>query len=323
MKKYSRITEKERYLIEYGIRNGRSMRQIAKSIERPAKTIWLEIKRNKGIIGYYAAEAHYKSSKSNKIGYSKITKNKKLEGYIKEKLKLKWSPEVISGRWTKENPNSKISHETIYQWIYNQKDNLYLQLPRKKKKRGFKPSRNRSTIPDRISIHNRPEEINLRSELGHFEGDLIFQRGSKSQNILSMVERKSRLVVLKKNQSKKSHEVINNANKGLSALSAKSITFDNGSEFASHNQLKVETYFCDPGKPWQKGSIENVNGIVRRYLDYRIDINSVSQRDLDQIASLLNNKPRKILGFLTPIEFIKQSRVKLALPLMEAVSICN
>lgn len=306
MNNYSRLNQQERYLIEMGIRARKSRGAIARTIARPKKTVSLEIRRNGGYLGYYAVKAHFERTKSNRLGYSKIDKIVGLAEYIREKLAEKWSPEVIAGRWKKENNGSNISHESIYTWIYNQPDDLYLSLPCQKKKRGLRPQRSKTNIPNRRSIHERPESINNRSEVGHYEGDLMFQQGNRSQNILSVVERKSRMIILKKNQSKHS-DVVMKSFKDIqfnSKYPINSVTFDNGSEFANHSELGINTYFCDPGSPWQKGAVENVNKIVREYIDYRIDAASVTQQMLDSIANSINNKPRKILEFLTPNEVI-------------------
>lgn len=302
MNYYSRITKQERCLIEMGVRSGKSRRSIAVRIGRPPKTVSEEIRRNGGYLGYYSAQAHYERNKSNRAGHSKIDSNLRLAGYIRDKLGLGWSPEVIAGRWKKENDVHGISHESIYTWVYRQAGDLYMQLPRKKKKRGLRPQRSSSLIPNRTSIHQRPEVINNRSEMGHFEGDLIFQQGNLSQNILAVIERKSRMLILKKNESKHSEKIMDKLRDIRSKYPMKTITFDNGSEFSSHSKLGIDTYFCDPASPWQKGAIEHANGIVRRYIDYRIDINKIDQKMLDFVANLINNKPRKILGFLTPNE---------------------
>ena len=208
MNYYSRITKQERCLIEMGIRSGKSRRSIAARIGRPPKTVSEEIRMNGGYLGYYSAQAHYERNKSNRAGHSKIDADLRLADCIRDKLALGWSPEVIAGRWKKENHGSHISHESVYTWIYKQAGDLYMQLPRKKKKRGLKPQRSKSPIPNRVSIHQRPEIINNRSEVGHFEGDLMFQQGNKSQNILTVIERKSRMIILKKNSSKHSDKIM-------------------------------------------------------------------------------------------------------------------
>jgi len=308
MEQYTRITKQERYLIELGIRSRKSRKQIGLSIARPTKTVSEEIKRNGGYLGYYAAEAHYKRAGSNRKGYSKIDRNVELQKYIRMKLLDGWSPEVIAGRWNKTRKDIKITHETIYTWIYKQDDDLYLMLPRKKKKRGNRPQRIKRKIPNRVSIHDRSDYINNRSEIGHYEGDLMFQKGNQSQNILSIVERKSRKITLIKNESKRSDVVMGalQVAKDKIPYPIRTITFDNGSEFTKHSILGVDTYFCDPGSPWQKGAIENVNGIVRRYVDYRVNIKEIDQETLNYVAKKINDKPRKILGYLTPNEVFSQ-----------------
>lgn len=306
MNNYTRLTEKERLLIEMYVRENRGIREIGRLVGRCGKTISLEIQRNGGYLRYYAPQAHANRVISNREGYSKISENPQLESYIRSRLQERWAPEIIAGKWNLENQDLTISYEAIYQWVYNQAGDLYKLLPRQKKIRGLKPQRSKSKIPNRVSIHTRPNAINNRSELGHWECDLVFQQGNQSQNILSAIERKTRLVVLKKNQSKHSEIVIKALQdvQSNSEYPMKTMTFDNGNEFAMHEKLEIPTYFCDPAAPYQKGSIENINGIIRRYVDYRLDANNITQEMLDSVAEKLNNKPRKILGFLTPNEMM-------------------
>jgi transposase, IS30 family len=306
MKQYTRITEEERRLIESGIKSRISIREIAKNIGRPPKTLSKEIQRNGGYLGYHSAQAHFNRNRSNRANYSKIRSNASMEQYIRNNLGI-WTPEIIAYKWNNNNL-SKISHESIYVWIYKQQDSLYLKLPRQKKERGLKPQRSKSKIPNRVSIHVRPDNINDRSEVGHYEGDLMFQKGNQSQNICSIVERKSRKIMLIKNTSKRSDVVVEGikfANK-KSKHPIASMTLDNGNEFANHAELGIDIYFCDPGSPWQKGAIENVNGILRRYIDYKLDINNIDQQMLDSVADTINNRPRKILGFLSANEMFEK-----------------
>jgi IS30 family transposase len=309
MKKYSRITEKERCLIEQGIRSRKSIREIARMIDRPPKTVSVEIRRNGGRQCYYAEKAHFRRSISNKRGFSKIERNIDLKRYILEKLKEKWSPEKIAGRWRRDHPtDTTISIESIYQWIYAQKDGIYQYLRRKKKQRGKRPQRATINIEGRVSIDDRPLVINTRERFGDCEGDLVFQRGNQSQNFLTVVERKSRMIFIRKNDSKRSDLVAQSLQdiKEQAPFELRSMTLDNGKEFAKHHTLNIPTFFCNPGSPWQKGAIENVNGIIREYLDFRVDPETITQADLDKIAHQINNTPRKILNFLTPIEVIQQ-----------------
>jgi IS30 family transposase len=257
---------------------------------------------------------------------------------VQEKLKEYWSPVAIAGRWSLEHPNNTITKEAIYSWIYGPTGRalgLPKLLPNAKPKRGrIRAKKSKSHIPDRVSIHVRPEAINSRSELGHMEGDLMFNSGSQTSNILTLVDRQSRLVMMIKNESKKTAVVIAATAREVQKLGAKSITFDNGSEFSSHRKLNeqqgIETYFCDPGAPWQKGSVENMNKQIRRFLPFKRHANEVTQKIADHVASILNNIPRKILGFKTPLEAhglqnqeIRGSRMKMASPAMEAIRVYN
>lgn len=309
MKKYTRLTAQDRYFIELGIRNRWSTKKIAEKIDRPPSTVHREIKRNGGILGYYAPEANAKQQAlSNRLGHSKINKNPALKNYILSCLDLTWGPEAIAYRWNLNNTLVHISSEGIYQWIYKQPGDLYKKLPYRKKRRGLKPPSFRGKIHKITSIHQRPEHINDRSEIGHYEADLVFQKNERSKNILSVVERLTRKIILVKNESKHSKPIMKQLRKmrSRSVIPMLSVTFDNGKEFANHLSLrfgKTSTYFCEPGKPWQKGAIEHVNGMLRRYLDYRIPMDDVSQEMLDEIAALINNKPRKSLNFLSSNEY--------------------
>lgn len=308
MKNYNRLTEQERYAIENGIRKRMSIGAIADSIDRVKSTVSREINKNGRIFRYYAAQSQYEKIGSNRANRSKIEYNIVLKQYIMCKLDLGWSPKVIAGRWNLGNPRVKVSHETIYTWVYKQNNNLHLLLSRKKKKRGFKPQRNKSKIKNRVSIHQRPLLVKDRSELGHWEGDLAFQKGNRSQNITTLIERKTRLTIFIKNNSKHPDIVIKNIKKIQRKMgkAMKTITFDNGSEFALHRDIGIDTYFCDPDSPWQKGAVENANGILRRLLDYRVNASQITQSTLNLITKKLNNIPREILGFLTPVEFFNK-----------------
>lgn len=308
----NRLTEINRIRIESGIISRQSIRAIAASIDKSASTISREVRRNGGCFRYYAGRAHQRSKLSNKKGYSKIEASPDLKAYIIEKVQQKWAPGVIAGRWNLNDSKPNISTEAIYAWIYSDHAKtlkLYEHLPRRKRKRGQRKTRPERRPQNKASVHDRPQHINDRIEIGHQEMDLVFQQGNGSQNILTCVDRKSRYVQMIKNNSKHAHVVAQAINKirSSNAVPIKSITFDNGSEFANHKELGTDTYFCDPGCPWQKGSIENFNGILRRHLDYRVPAEDITQETIDQIAHHINNIPRKILGFLTPLEVLKNS----------------
>lgn len=301
------LSYQEHINIYRGLCEQKSAGAIAKIIGRVTSTVTREIARNSDHIGYlYPLDAYRRQEqKRKKQRQTKIDKNQKLKNYIIKKLKIKWSPKVIAGRWKMENPTENITHESIYTWLYQKGNECFRKLlPRAKAKRGFVRKPKKSHIRDRISIHDRPENINNRSISGHFEGDLVFHKGSMSKNILTVIERKSRYAFLIKNSSKHSEKIIGKLADAVFPHKAQSITFDNGSEFSSHYTLNysVKTYFCNPGSPWQKGSIENFNGLLRRRLPFKVPLDLIDQSTLDAIAHRINHTPREILNFLTPCE---------------------
>jgi len=194
---------------------------------------------------------------------------------------------------------------------------LWQFLKRKKRKRGQvrKTRKPVGGIPERVSIHERPPNISQRGSPGHFEADLFFNHGSQSENVLNIVERKSRYLFIMKNRTKTTEEVMSKVATVIVPY-AQTITFDNGKEFTNHSILKkkhkIDTYFCDPGAPYQKGSVENSNGMLRYYFPFKVPAHTIKQSDLDQIASIVNHIPRKILNYETPCEvFSKDFKVKL------------
>jgi len=164
----------------------------------------------------------------------------------------------------------------------------------------------KTPIPNRVSIDRRPESINQRTELGHLEGDLMFHSGSQSSNVLTLVDRKSRYVRLAKNKSKKTEVVVSAMKDLIEKHDACSATLDNGTEFTNHSEItdkfSIPVYFCAPGAPWQKGSVENMNKMLRRFIPFELNAFEITQKKLDEIANTLNNTPRATLGFLTPAE---------------------
>jgi IS30 family transposase len=311
MKKYTQIKLQERVKIFNGLCAGMSHGDIANLLGRDRSSIGREIRRNGDRNGYlYPQRAQERTDKRKaKHGYM-VNRIPGLKEYVVTKLHEYWSPIAIAGRWSLENPSQSITKETLYAWIYSKegrKLGLPKLLPRGKPKRGMVRARKvKEPIPFRISISKRPESINQRYELGHAEADLMFNRGSQSSNVLTMVDRKSRLVGLVKNESKKAKIVT----KAVIAWSEKhavnSVTCDNGKEFSGHVQitdkLSIPVYFCDPGAPWQKGAVENMNKMLRRFLPFSLNAREISQEKLDWVADALNNTPRAILGFLTPLE---------------------
>jgi len=340
MEKYTQLSLRERGSIFEGLKGGQSRGQIAALMGRHKSTVGREIKRNSDNSGcyYYPPDAQALTEKRKARHGYKVERISGLKEYVQEKLKEYWSPIAIAGRWSLEHPGDTITKEAIYAWIYSpegRKLGLPKLLPNAKPKRGrIRAKKPKSHIPNRVSVHVRPEVINSRSELGHMEGDLMFNSGSQSSNILTLIDRKSRLVILTKNESKKSDIVVEAVATKAKKIGAKSVTFDNGLEFSSHTKLierhGIETYFCDKGAPWQKGSVENMNKQIRKFLPFKFKADEVTQEIADDVAFILNNTPRKILGFKTPLEAhglqnqkIRGSRMKMASPAMEAIRVYN
>lgn len=327
MGQYTQLTELERVRVYDGLKQGWSLSMIGQAIGRDKSTVSREVRRNSDHIGYLFPRDAQKKAEDRKAKHgSKIERNQDLRDYMMEKLKIGWSPELIAGCWNKDHPDESICTEAIYQFIYHPKHRgleLWTLLLKRKKKRSLvRKSRPKEMIQNRVSIHTRPEEINTREEFGHYEGDLFFNKGSMSANVLVAQERVSRRVILIKQDSKHSTPTINALKEAIGSH-AKSCTFDNGTEFAEHLALAMLTFFCDAYSPWQKGSVENVIKLVRQHIPFTTGPDAITQEGLDAVAEKLNNRPRKILNFLTPNEVFEsalkkeESRVKPALPAVE------
>jgi IS30 family transposase len=321
----STLTLAEREEISCGVVAGRSIRSIAASLGRASSTISREIRRNGGPGGYRANradQAAWDRARRPKVG--KLVQNRALDHLVASKLCLEWSPEQIAG-WLKrtypDDETCQVSHETIYRSLFIQargalKKELMAHLRRT---RGMRRSRHHTQktsihgrITDAVSIRERPAAVEDRALPGHWEGDLLF--GSKNSQIATLVERQSRYLMLAKVGSKDTETVVNALIKHAQKLPHElyqSLTWDRGKEMADHQRFTLATdikvYFCDPQSPWQRGSNENTNGLLRQYLPKGIDLSSYSQYKLNAIARRLNERPRKTLNYETPAQRFHQS----------------
>jgi transposase, IS30 family len=323
MKEYIKLDRSDRFVIRAGINRRESSSDIARTIGKHRSVITREINKYGGRFWYDPEKAHQRAIESNKKGYCKIEANPELKMYIIEKLKQRWSPQVIAGVMKREKRTIRVSAEAIYQWIYSEEmkdEKLYQHLPSRKKKRGLAVRKTIQKDSAKKLITQRPKEANERVRIGDWEGDLVFQKGNQSANILTLIDRKTRYVVIAKNDSKHADVVGKTIQTLEKKLPMKTLTLDNGTEFSNHQSFATDTYFCHPGSPWEKGSIEHLNKMVRIVVDYRKPIEEITQEKLDAVAYHLNNMPRKILGFLSPAQAFEESRVKLAWPDMEAIS---
>lgn len=323
-KKNSRLTHKERIQIETLLNENKTKAYIAKTLNRARSTISREINKWIENIGdkYSADLAHWnaKDDYLNKRNLDKISTYKQLRFYVYKGLLSDWTPEQIAGRIKEKYPNDpimSISHESIYRYIYTHPQaslnkKLIKLLVRKKIRR--KPAKKRrrtgSKIINQVSIDNRPKHIDLRQEIGHWEGDLVIGKNHKSA-IGTIVERKTRFTLILKLKSKKANEVAKEFSKILNKLNPifkKTMTYDNGIEMARHEKITQNTgmkiYFAHPYSSWERGTNENTNGLIRRYLPKGTDFNKIDEKQLQIIQEKLNNRPRKIIGYKTPKEMM-------------------
>lgn len=309
---YTQIKYEERIELSELYSEGLSINRIAQLMNRSKSTISRELKRNKTYGNYWPDSAHSFFYFRRRRG-NKITRNDDLNIFIIQKLVYKrWSPEQIAG-WLKVNKPSfgVVSHETIYKWIYlpdqiHSGSRLWRYLTRHKRKRGLKRTTSAvSRIPNRVSIHDRPKDVEGRAVFGHWEGDLMSFMNN-SQYMLVLHERKSLYVkscVLENKQASTTKKALIELMKSISSNGRKTLTLDNGGEFAEHEGYKeigLNSYFCDPYSSWQKGGVENSNGRLRTVLPRSTDIKSIKLNEFNKIIDNHNSTPRKSLGWMTP-----------------------
>ena len=310
------IQPNERDKIAFWLGSKLSLREIARRLGRSQSSISDEIKRNstKGI--YTPINAQIRADKRKKMaGRRHYLKDKETASYVIEKLNLGWSPELIDGRLKLEKGYRVISYECIYQYVYSKlsrSKKLWQLLTLKRKKRQKKEGRkvSRVRIPNPVSIHLRGETIDSRKTFGHYEGDSIIGRYLKSKVIHTEVERQTRYLFALVVDSKTSIDTVNAQIKIFNNIPVLSVTTDNGLEFAKHEQLNrlgIDTFFADPYCSGQRGTNENTNGLIRRYLPKKTSFDELAQTKLDSIVWAINNRPKKVLKFHTPQEaFDKQ-----------------
>lgn len=317
-KTYQHLKAKERDLLAVLKSKGKSLREIAETLKRSPSTLSRELKRNAPPVntGYYLShKAQDRADKRNRESHRRPRlKSDSIRQYVEKHIRLGWSPELIAGRVTLENPRLSISHEAIYQWIYQEAPHLILSLVRshrKRKHRGYSRKHKKSHIPERISIQERPRIVLRRLQIGHWETDTISCRKSY-QAVQVTVERKARYAKLAKLKTKTSRAMSIALTRRLSRYPTPlrlSITYDNGPENAEHLRtnkvLGTCSYFCEPFHSYERGTVENTIGLVRRFLPKKTDLAKISQVHLSKIENWLNNRPRKCLGFKTPAEVFK------------------
>jgi len=310
----------EREEISRGVFAGQSLRFIAATLGRAPSTVSREINRNGDRRRYRASKADRSAwDRAHRPKTCKLVQNPALARIVASKLQLQWSPEQIAG-WSKQaypdDENYQVSHETIYKSLFIQARGALKKelLQHLRKTRAMRRSRHKSLkgdglgqITGAVSIRERPASVEDRALPGHWEGDLII--GSNNSQIATLVERQTRYVMLVRVKSKDTKTVINALIKHAHKLPRelyKSLTWDRGKEMADHKRFSLDThvkvYFCDPQSPWQRGSNENTNGLLRQYFPKGMDLSNVNQNRLNAVARRLNERPRKTLEYRTPAD---------------------
>ncbi len=308
---YTHITQEERYQIYALKKAGHKQNEIAEVLERSGSTISRELSRNGGRRGYRPKQAHGKSVERQAINARTI--DDATWQFAQDRLLEQWSPEQISGHAT-------ISPETVYQRVYANKraggllwKNLRCQKLRKKR---YGKAERRGTIPNRLSIDDRPAVVETRSRIGDWEADTVIGKNHR-QAIVSIVERKTGFTLIRKVERKTAQAVSQAMIELLKPHRKKvhTITSDNGKEFAGHEEiadkLKADFYFAHPYSSWERGTNENTNGLIRQYFPKNRDFTTITQQEIDMAMERLNNRPRKRLGYKTPSQVFFKSGVAL------------
>jgi len=316
---YSHLNHSERTLIYWWRKNNLSIREIGRRLKRDHSTISRELQRNLWFRNpdYFprGAQQLYEWRLKRRARRYRL-KSPHLRRYVIGRLNMGWTPEIIAGRLKYLGSSGYICHESIYQFIYKEAPELRQCLPRAHQHRRTKrPYRTKpSRINNRVSVHFRPTSANERKRFGHWESDSMVS-GCRRSGINVLAERKTRLAhisLLEDRSAKTTHKHIVNRLKKYSTQAVRSITYDNGSENTLHEEtnrsLNTESYFCEPYHSWEKGSVEQINGLIRRFIPKGTDLKDITATDINRIEKLLNNRPRKCLNYQTPYEVFRKER---------------
>jgi IS30 family transposase len=306
------LTPAERDRLAQLRHQGATQKEIAGALGRNKSTIWRELQRNRTDDGYYAAQAQQESERRRRERpLARKMDDPEINQRVRAGLAQNWAPEQIAGRLKRQHPDHserRVSPQTIYSWL--KQDELRKHWESLLRRRGKRPCRRKNAAPtsDAARIKNRPEVIEQRLRLGDFEGDTVLGPPGTG-GLATLVDRKSRFTIVVKIQSKNAdhvHEKIKQRLKELAEERRHSITFDNGTEFARCprlvKHLGMELYYADPGCPYQRGTNENTNGLIRQYFPKGTDFRDISHHEVRRVENLLNNRPRACLGFRTPAE---------------------
>jgi IS30 family transposase len=306
MRTYTQLTREQRYQIYVLLKAGHNQTEIARFIKVHKSTICRELRRNRGGKGYRPKQAHQFAWNRRKKARYRIQASTWI--LIEAAIRQEWSPEQVSD-WLNENHDLRISHEWIYQYILMDKHaggdlHRHLRCQKKRRKRYGSYDR-RGILKNRVSIEERPAIVDTRQRLGDWEVDTIIGKGHRHA-IVSLVERKSRLALLRKVESKTAQAVADAVIELMKSLPVRThtITADNGKEFADHERiakvLNTDLYFAHPYSSWERGTNENTNGLIRQYFPKKRSFVTITQQEIEFVMDRLNNRPRKCLGFRSP-----------------------
>jgi IS30 family transposase len=331
MKQYHQFSLMEREKIYGLLEQGRSFRFIGKKLRRSHTSVAREVRRNRKYGNEYLGNP-YLPCKAQRLADKRALcqrrkaplKNPEIFLYVREHLRRGWSPELIAGRMGIDHPGASICPETIYQYIYARRTKTwgmhleqYLTLRRKKRMKKFGRSVHRlGKIPEAVSIEKRPKHVLSRKQLGHWETDNVVGKSSDTTTLSVSVERKTRYAILTKlrdRSAKTKAEALIGRLRVFPSYARRSLTADNGLENMYHQKVTRETgmpvYFCHAYHSWEKGSVENTNGRIRRYIPKGVSLDDISQETIQQLEMLLNSIPKKCLHFLTPYEMMHKLRI--------------
>jgi IS30 family transposase len=329
-RRYKHLNHFDRDRIEAMLSCGVKQKEIAKVLGKDKGTISREIKRNRRKLRQSGGnkDGLYQSSVADHKAYvrrlysksqgQKIRENKELEDYIKKKLKLGWSPDIISGRMRVEEKSFYASKDLIYAWLYSvwgEKYTKYLYSKRDRKKRRRPKRIKKAMIPNRVGITLRPKKVDLNRQYGHLEADTIvsgrdINRLISRTSLAVVYERRAKYISARKIVSLSPKHLNIGITIMLNALTSKrTLTLDNGIENREHDKLGIDTYFCDPYSSWQKGGVENANKMIRRHIPKGSDISCYSARYISMIIEKINNRPRRSLNYKTPLEIMLENNL--------------
>lgn len=307
--RYTHFSKTERLELAVLLKKGYSLREIGSVLKKSPSSVSREVRLN-SVNGEYdpqkAQHKAYVKRKYSKYQGMKIRQNSGLEQYVREKLRLSWSPEQIAGRWRRDTGQT-LHHSAIYKYLYSMHGQIlcqHLRYKRYRRKKRVRVKSPRELIPNRVWIDERPAVVNARKRYGDFEGDTMGVPRYTRETLVAAIERKSRYIIAKKiQQLKYAMEALGTL---LKPLPVRSLTLDNGLENVRYQELGILTYFCHPYSSWEKGSVEYAFKLIREYVPKRANLQNYTDEEISAIIGIINNRPRKCLGYRTPKEVFEE-----------------